>query len=94
MILAFSRPPGDPLTMISFLNSFFGRYGKHPQTGVTDAGYGPEENYRLMEESGIEANVKKDKIQLHLAYFCIFTRFYALRIEYPEKITKIRRPNS
>ena len=52
------QTPGDPFTMIPFYNSFFSRYGKLPQSGVADAGYGSEENYRFMEESGIEAYVK------------------------------------
>ena len=52
------QTPGDPFTMIPFYNSFFSRYGKMPQTGVADAGYGSEENYRFMEEAGIDAYVK------------------------------------
>ncbi len=52
------QTPGDPLTMIPFFNSFFNRYNKLPQTGVADSGYGSEENYRFMEEAGIEAYVK------------------------------------
>ena len=50
--------PGDTLTMIPFYNSFLSRYGKFPQVGVADSGYGSEENYRFMEEAGIEAFVK------------------------------------
>lgn len=34
------QTPGDPLTMIPFYNSFFNKYGKFPQTGVADSGYG------------------------------------------------------
>lgn len=52
------QSPGDTLTMIPFFNSFIERYGKLPRTGVADAGYGSEENYRFMEEAGIEAYVK------------------------------------
>ena len=52
------QTPGDPFTMIPFYNSFFNRYGKMLQTGVVDSGYGSEENYRFMEETGIEAFVK------------------------------------
>lgn len=52
------QTPGDPFTMIPFYKSFFKRYGKFPQTGVADSGYGSEENYRFMEEAGIEAYVK------------------------------------
>lgn len=52
------QTPGDTLTMIPFYNSFRNRYGRLPQDGVADAGYGSEENYRFMEEAGIEAYVK------------------------------------
>lgn len=52
------QTPGDPLTMIPFYKSFLKRYGRLPQAGVADSGYGSEENYRFMEEAGIEAYVK------------------------------------
>ena len=52
------QTPGDPLTMIPFYNSFLNRYGRLPRTGVADSGYGSEENYRFMDEAGIEAYVK------------------------------------
>ncbi|MGN0226124.1 MAG: IS1182 family transposase [Prevotella sp.] len=52
------QTPGDPLTMIPFYNSFKNRYGRLPHIGVADAGYGSEENYRFMEDAGIEAYVK------------------------------------
>ena len=50
--------PGDTFTMIPFCNSFQSRYGRMPHIAVADAGYGSEENYRFMDESGIEAFVK------------------------------------
>ena len=56
--------PTDTLTLIPFLNSFHGRYGHLPQTAVADSGYGSEENYRFMEESGIEAYVKYNRFHL------------------------------
>lgn len=61
---------GDPFSMIPFYNSFFSRYGKMPQTGVADAGYGSEENYRSMEEAGIDAYVKYNWFdrQQHMHY--------------------------
>jgi transposase len=52
------QSPGDTFTMIPFYKSFHSRYGKFPQVGVADAGYGSEENYRFMAEAGIEAFVK------------------------------------
>ena len=50
--------PTDTLTLIPFFHSFRRRYGRLPDTGVADAGYGSEENYRFMQENGIEAFVK------------------------------------
>lgn len=50
--------PGDPFTMIPFLNSFAGRYRKLPDKAVADSAYGSEENYRFMDEAGIAAYVK------------------------------------
>ncbi len=50
--------PTDTLTLIPFFHSFQTRYGKLPSTGVADSGYGSEENYRFMDENGMEAFVK------------------------------------
>ena len=50
--------PTDTLTMPLFLTSFQRRYGHMAPTAVADSGYGSEENYRFMEENGIEAYVK------------------------------------
>ena len=52
------QTPGDTFTMIPFYKSFHNRYDRLPHTGVADSGYGSEENYRFMEEAGIEAYVK------------------------------------
>ena len=52
------QTPGDPLTMIPFFNSFLERYNRLPSVGVADSDYGSEENYRFMDEAGIEAFVK------------------------------------
>ena len=50
--------PTDTLTMPLFLTSFQRRYGHMAPTAVADSGYGSEENYRFMEQNGIEAYVK------------------------------------
>lgn len=50
--------PTDTLTMIPFETSFMDRYGHFPSEEIADSGYGSEENYRFMEENGIEAYVK------------------------------------
>lgn len=55
---AFFPNPTDTLTLIPFFNSFQGRYNRLPNVAVADAGYGSQENYRFMQENGIEAFVK------------------------------------
>lgn len=44
--------------MVPFYESIYSRYRKYTQNGVADFGYGSKENYRFMEERGIEAFVK------------------------------------
>ena len=56
--------PTDTLTLIPFLKSFLNRYGHFPSTAVADSGYGSEENYRYMEESGIDAYVKYNRFHI------------------------------
>ena len=56
--------PTDTLTMIPFFNSFLNRYGRLPSVAVADSGYGSEENYRFMEEAGIEAYVKYNRFHI------------------------------
>lgn len=50
--------PTDTLTLIPFFESFRSRFGRLPGIGIADSGYGSEENYRFMEEHGVEAYVK------------------------------------
>ena len=50
--------PTDTLTLIPFFHSFEQRYNRLPTVGVADSGYGSEENYRFMQDNGIEAFVK------------------------------------
>ena len=61
---AFFSNPTDTLTMIPFFQSFESRYNKLPSVAVADAGYGSEENYKFMEENGIEAYVKYNRFHL------------------------------
>ncbi len=61
---ALFHNPTDTLTMIPFFNSFHNRYGHLPSVAVADAGYGSEENYRFMEEAGIEAYVKYNRFHI------------------------------
>lgn len=56
--------PTDTLTLIPFFNSFLNRYGHLPTTAVADSGYGSEENYRYMNEAGIDAYVKYNRFHI------------------------------
>ena len=56
--------PTDTLTLIPFLSSFANRYHRLPSVAVADSGYGSEENYRFMDEAGIEAYVKYSRFHL------------------------------
>lgn len=56
--------PTDTLTLIPFLKSFAGRYGRPSHTVVADSGYGSEENYRFMSENGMEAYVKYNRFHM------------------------------
>jgi transposase len=61
---ALFHNPTDTLTLIPFLNSFLGRYGHLPSVAVADSGYGSEENYRFMDEAGMEAYVKYNRFHI------------------------------
>lgn len=50
--------PTDWGTMIPFLDSFRERYGTQSDEVVADSGYGSEENYAYMADSGMDAYVK------------------------------------
>lgn len=56
--------PTDTLTLIPFFNSFLNRYGHLPSVAVADSGYGSEENYRFMDEAGMEAYVKYNRFHI------------------------------
>ena len=56
--------PTDTLTLIPFMGSFLHRYHHLPSVAVADSGYGSEENYRFMEEAGVEAYVKYNRFHL------------------------------
>ncbi len=56
--------PTDTLTLIPFFNSFLDRYGHLPSIAVADSGYGSEENYRFMDEAGMDAYVKYNRFHI------------------------------
>ena len=56
--------PTDTLTLIPFFNSFLNRYDHLPSVAVADSGYGSEENYRFMDDAGMEAYVKYNRFHL------------------------------
>ncbi len=49
---------GDTTTLESHLNGFEEAYNQQSKDVVTDAGYGSEENYEMLEAKGIDAYVK------------------------------------
>lgn len=53
-----------PFTMISFPESHHERYNKLPATVVAESGFGSEENYCLMDETGITAFVKYNRFHI------------------------------
>ena len=61
---ALFHNPTDTLTLIPFLNSFLSRYHRLPSVVVADSGYGSEENYRFMDEAGMDAYVKYNRFHL------------------------------
>lgn len=61
---ALFHNPTDTLTLIPFFNSFLDRYQHLPSVAVADSGYGSEENYRFMDEAGMEAYVKYNRFHL------------------------------
>ena len=52
------RNPGDSTTFPPHFAQFEELYGEVPQEQVTDAGYGSEENYKLLEDNEVDAYVK------------------------------------
>jgi hypothetical protein len=90
------QSPGDPFTMIPFYKSHYDRYGKFPQTAVADSGYGSEENYRFMEEAGIDAYVKynmfhkEQRMHYEPSPFSPQAMFYNAKDDYYGKRPKLR----
>ena len=50
--------PGDTGTLSAHLESFKKTYGIMPETVVADAGYGSEQNYKMLEDNGVHAYIK------------------------------------
>ena len=50
--------PTDIRTLSSHLSSYQGLYHQNPESIIADAGYGSEENYRLLEKENINAYIK------------------------------------
>ena len=77
--------PTDTLTLPSFLDSFHRRYDIIPSTVVADSGYGSEENYRFMEESGMQAYVKYNRFHIEQRPRFKPNPFHADSLHYNEK---------
>lgn len=50
--------PGDTKTLLPHIENFENLYNKRPKEIVTDAGYGSEENYILLQKKKIKAYIK------------------------------------
>ena len=77
--------PTDTLTYIPFMESFKNRYGVLPSTETADSGYGSEENYRFMEEHGIEAFVKYNRFHIEQRPRYVQDPFRSENFHYNEK---------
>lgn len=53
--------PTDTTTLKKHLESFRSLYKKHPEVLVADAGYGSEENYKILAQNHIEGYVKHNQ---------------------------------
>lgn len=86
-IIDFSlfQNPTDTLTYIPFIESFKNRYGTYPSTEIADSGYGSEENYRFMEERGIEAFVKYNRFHIEQRSRYVQDPFRSENFYYNEK---------
>lgn len=86
-IIDFSlfQNPTDTLTYIPFIESFKNRYGTYPSTEIADSGYGSEENYRFMEERGIEAFVKYNRFHIEQRSRYVQDSFRSENFYYNEK---------
>ena len=82
---ALYHNPTDTLTLPSFLDSFHNRYDIVPSTIVADSGYGSEENYRFMEESGMQAYVKYNRFHMEQRPRFKPNPFHADSLHYNEK---------
>lgn len=56
--VSIHQKPRDSTTLQSHLEGYEKNYDKQSKEVVADSGYGSEENYEMMEQKGIEANVK------------------------------------
>lgn len=52
------QKPGDTTTLPSHMEGHKAMYGENPEVVVADAGYGSEENYTYLENTGVEAYIK------------------------------------
>ena len=82
---ALYHNPTDTLTLPSLLDSFHNRYDIIPSTIVADSGYGSEENYRFMEESGMQAYVKYNRFHMEQRPRFKPNPFHADSLHYNEK---------
>lgn len=58
VLYSIHNTPGDITTLPAHLQQYESSYQEYPQSVTADAGYGSEENYRLLEDNHIEGYVK------------------------------------
>jgi transposase len=58
LVYSLHHNPTDTLTLEKHLELFKSLYNKYPEALTADAGYGSEENYKILEDKNIEAYVK------------------------------------
>lgn len=58
LVYSLHHNPADTLTLKKHLEIFRDLYNKYPEALTADAGYGSEENYKILEDKNIEAYIK------------------------------------
>jgi transposase len=76
--------PTDTLTLKKHLDSFHSIYQRYPHVVVADAGYGSEENYRLLNKHKIEGYVKHNQFD-HSQHSKNFNAFKSDNFPYDEQ---------
>jgi len=63
LVYSLHHNPTDTLTLKKHLELFKNLYNKYPEALTADAGYGSEENYKILEDKNIEAYIKYNEAE-------------------------------